>query len=274
MVYSIVGNGWTVWSWGTTRDTAGIVLKLDSNTVSCVLNGVAGDLSRGQEIDQNKCGLAAERTETGVWPFIDGWHITAHGAQCAGIWSDNPVVAQATCFWESSKILDGFWIPDNGPIFKIPGLDYAPQRMCWLTGLRGVDGAWSNSFSFARIHKVRLNDTLHATPGFYVESNLQNAISGSRPEVHYLCMDFPSDHVYTVGYIAPSEDTRTETITIGSLANIKGCGLTGIQGPFNVDSWTNGVTATWPTTFEGEWTLTVSAGKAAYWTCVQQLVFR
>src|SRR5215510_7545559 len=43
---ALIGNGWTVWSWGTTQDMTGISIG-SSSDFTCFLAGVAGNLSDG-----------------------------------------------------------------------------------------------------------------------------------------------------------------------------------------------------------------------------------
>jgi hypothetical protein len=47
------------------------------------------------------------------------------------------------------------------------------------------------------------------------------------------------------------------------------CGLQGIYGAFNVDSWNDGVKITAPSTLGGNWTMTVSPGKWGEALCIQ-----
>jgi len=279
MVYSLVGNGWTVWSWGTTRDVDGVDTGMDSTDTSCVLSGVSGDLSKGEEPGYGGCGTYGLPSEASTWPVFvtsiwptDHWTLVAHGGACGTsffgrFWYDNAVNAQATCFWKGGSI-EGYWIPEmHLAIHLLQNVPTNPERMCLLAGLRGVDRSWNNPNTYARLRKVTVTDSNHPTAGWYVESNLQTAPSGSHPLVHYMCIEFPSNHIFTSG-TTPIR-TTTQTIRITSGSGIKACALTGIQGAFNVNSWSDGITMNWPSTLSGDWTLTVSAGKSASWVCVR-----
>jgi hypothetical protein len=264
IVYSIVGNGYGVWSWGTTRDLVGVNTGMASGT-SCALSGVAGDLSRGQEVGYGGCGTGSKQSEASVWWTSSGWNLQAHGGACTSTWIDNPIVAQITCFWKGANV-EGYWTPDQPSILSI-NYPVVPGRMCFLSGLRGTEGTWNDPNTYARIRPITVTDYLHPTTGWYIESNLKKSASGSRPGIHYYCMDFPSDHVITTGTTRLISITQTIKLTSGY--GIKACALTGVTGAFNVDAWNNGIIMHWPSTSTGDWTLTVTAGKSANWACVQ-----
>jgi len=266
MAYSLVGI--TVWSWGTTSDEDGVATTMVGYDTSCILCGVSGDLSKGQEIDKGGCGDKALRSEASTlsdWE-TNTWRVRGHGGRCGSVWNNNPVNAQATCFKYSASI-EGTWTPDKPSVSFIKYFPIQAGRQCFLSGIYGVDGSWINANTYARIRKVTTVDPTHPTPGWYIESNLQNAPSGSRPMIKFSCIDFPANHFFTSGTTQIKSTTQTINLTTGT--GVKACGLTGIQGAFNVNSWTDGVIMNFPTSSTGDWSLTVSPQKSASWLCVK-----
>jgi hypothetical protein len=80
-------------------------------------------------------------------------------------------------------------------------------------------------------------------------------------------VDFPKGTVITTGTAPVIPATETYTLTNGG--GIKACALTGIMGAFNVNSYTDGVTMNFPAQINGNWSLTVTAGKFATWACAR-----
>jgi len=250
------------------------------DTTACVLSGVTGDLSHGEEYASNvgKCsGDGRKATAQIMFNSV----LQAHGGSCGRpfqptIYYDNAVGAQATCFWKALSH-NGFWVPPGNiayqvfqftSIWKIPDLVYKPERVCFLTGLQGVNGTWNDPITYAGIRKVSVPDLTHPTSGYYVESNLQIVWPDEEAALYYGCIDFPTNHVITTGTTAYSS-TIKQTITITSGTGVKACALTGVRGKFNVNSWDDGIIMNFPTTIDGNWSLTVSAGKQASWVCVR-----
>jgi hypothetical protein len=272
MAYSLVGNGYGVWSWGTTNDKDGVDTGMGYDT-SCVLCGVCGDLSAGEEPHKYLCGENGIRSEASTLAdFETGtWRVIGHGGACGPIvsdgttsWYNNPVNAQAVCFLKSAN-LEGYWTPDYPAVSRI--YETKPGRQCFLSGILGANGIWDNANSYARIRLVSIADATHPTPGWYVESNLKKSEWESNPMVKFLCVDFPVGHIFNYGTTVVKETTQTLKITTGT--GVKACALTGIQGAFNVGSWYDGVFMNWPSAVGGDWFLTVTAGKSASWVCVR-----
>ena len=76
-------------------------------------------------------------------------------------------------------------------------------------------------------------------------------------------IDFPSISAEWGGAFGGAPNTMTTG------GGVKMCGLTGIYGAFNVNSYSNGVSLNAPSTQNGNWTMTISANKFASADCVQ-----
>jgi hypothetical protein len=274
MVYSLVGNGFTVWSWGTTTDENGVDTGMDYDP-TCVLCGVSGDLSKGEEPGVGLCGPNGRPSEavTRVSFDPDSWRVVGHGGACGPQvgspiqWIGNPVNAQATCFYQAGN-LEGYWTPDRPSIDVIEGYDVLPGRQCFLSGIVGVEqGSWDSPNTYARIRSVSIPDATHPVPGWYIESNLQKSALGSNPMIQFICVDFPTDNKITSGTTAIAKIPQTIKLTTGT--GVKACALTGIQGAFKYDSWNDGVVMNFPSQLTGDWSLTLTAGKSASWVCVK-----
>jgi len=271
MVYSL--DGFSVWSWGTVSDVDGVDTGMDVAETSCVLSGLTGDLSKGEEPGKGLCWYNSYRSEAIVRMGESfTWRVIGHGWGCQSVeeesieWWNNPVNAQATCFLKGAS-LTGYWTPDMYAFTRISEL--VPGRQCFLSGVVGATGTWDSQYSTVRIIK---GEDSHAKrslypSGWYIESNLQKSAWGSNPEIHYLCVDFPTNYQITKGTITKTQIARLVKITSGS--GIKACALTEISGAFNVGSWTDGVVMTFPSTLSGDWYLSATAGKAVSWVCVK-----
>jgi hypothetical protein len=276
-VRALVGNGYTAFSWGTTTDDIGIDIGSQTNR-TCFLSGVSGNLNDGDQ-QGFSCGAKGEESMARVddkYPATGHYWLMAHGGACENnvnqkVWDNNPVNAEATCFWTAAGETETEWIGglNNDLPVALAELSTGNSnvRQCFLNGLWGVGGAWNSGSNFARVRKVTTTDNTHPTKGWYIEGNLPKAGDGSHPRIEGRCVDFPSNTTLTPGSAPVIEVTKTYTLTAGP--GIKACALTGIQGAFNVNSWTDGVLMNFPAKIDGNWTLTVSAGKSATWACAK-----
>ncbi|MDC0707758.1 hypothetical protein POL68_04685 [Stigmatella sp. ncwal1] len=256
---ALVGNGYTAASWGTTTDTTGFTL--DSSTDrTCFLSGVAGNLSRGEEM-----ALGEESVAAVLYRSPGNYWLVGHGGATANqvndkVWYNNPVMAQATCYLTATNVKNATWISDgtvSAPV-KIADLDPNDRRQCFLSGLLGVDGAWNNNSRYARVTKK--------ADGWYVESNM--VLNYPRARVMGRCVDFPAGTVLSTKTVtAETGTTVTEALTTGT--GVKACALTGIQGAFNQNNWTDGALMNFPSTVGGNWTATVTGGKTAHYACAR-----
>ena len=263
---NIPGNGYTDWEWGTTADTVGINIGPTSDR-TCVLSAVAGDLNQGSEWYSGMPSVA----EVAAWSGsgASSYALIAHGGAYTNqvnqpVAVGNPVVAGATCFWTTARSGGGVWQSQESrygisPPVKIA--DSAPGRQCFLSAVTGVGGSWSDpgpwsspTANFARV--------IQTANGWYVEGNQPSAFDASHAEVAAVCIDFPAGTNFSTGWV------HGYSLPITSGSGVKACGLTGIQGPFNKDNWSDGAFIQAPSTLDGNWTMTVSAGKAAWFTCI------
>ncbi|WP_433926656.1 hypothetical protein AB3662_27465 [Sorangium cellulosum] len=247
-------TGWTYHSKGTTTDTTRVDLG-SFNDRTCVLSGVAGNLSQGSWQMFGEPARAAVREDVDQHYSLKG-----HGGAQAGlvgpIWHNNPVFAAATCFFTTEN--RNYTIRSADGANSIDLTPWNNRRRCFLSALHGIDGAWSHADDFARVFPTSIN--------WWVESMHHTAAPNA--VVDTVCVDFPEGTVFTTGSAsALPGQTKTKVITSGT--GIKGCGLTHVTGAFNNDSWTDGVIINPPSAINGDWTITVSNGKAAMYTCAK-----
>ncbi|XXX80191.1 hypothetical protein WMF30_15605 [Sorangium sp. So ce134] len=261
----------------TTTSMSGDDLGLKSQ-VTCFLSGVAGNLSEGYQWYHNDVKSAAWVT-TGTTATGTQYMLVAHGGAFqnnvnAREWINNPVRAHATCFPTTTNVKEEWWEgrpADLGmaPPVKIAELDPNNRRQCFLSGIRGVDGAWDNIYNVARVVKQTTPDLQHPTTGWYVEGYLMaSEFHEARPEVQGRCVDFPVGTVFNDGEVtAPSTGSKTETITSGT--GTKACALTAIVGRLNQNVGTDGALIYEPTAPGEQWTMTVTNGKSATYVCAK-----
>ncbi|WP_438022228.1 hypothetical protein [Sorangium sp. So ce233] len=248
-------TGWTYHSKGTTNDPTPLDMG-SMNDRTCVLSGVAGNLSQG-----SRDGVG-ERATAEVRPTIDQ-HLTlkGHGGAHEGsagekIWYNNPVLATATCFFTTQNREYNNSAADGTNLLAVGHSN--GRRRCFLAALHGIDGAWSHPDDHARVFPDDF--------GWWAESEHHTPTPNAF--VDTVCVDFPEGTVFTAGSAsALPGQTKTKVITSGT--GIKGCGLTHVTGAFNNDSWTDGVIINPPSTINGDWTITVSNGKGAMYTCAK-----
>ncbi|KYF75595.1 hypothetical protein BE11_44520 [Sorangium cellulosum] len=246
-------TGYIYHSKGTTTDTTRVDLG-PFNDRTCVLSGVAGNLSQGSWQMFGQPARAAVREDSDQHYSLKG-----HGGAQAGIagpiWHDNPVLAAATCFFVTQDRHYNIW-PADGVARVISTIN--DRRQCFLSALHGIDGAWSHPDDYARVFRSGGN--------WFVES--EHHTSTPDAVVDMVCVTFPEGTEFTTGSAsALPGQTKTKVITSGT--GIKGCGLTHVTGAFNNDSWTDGVMINPPSTIDGNWTITISNGKGAMYTCVK-----
>jgi len=267
-------SGWAFGAWGTTTDLTGFDTGWSTTNSTCVLAQVTGNLTEGgywqiyDDLSEASVGYRFGSNNNDYW-------IEGHGGSYTDqtnhrSWANNPVMAGAVCVpytgpdpveWKSQEPQFGI-----APPKKIAGL--ASTRRCFLTGIRSGSGAFGKSTDFARVVKIKAADvdSTHPTTGWYVESNLQsNATTGVPAFVSAACIDFPSIWAEWGAWFGDA----TFTITADGDSLPKMCGLTGLHGAWNVNSWTNGATIKPPSGQGGLWKMTVSAGKSAEANCIE-----
>jgi len=273
--HALVGNGYTVWSWGTTTDETGIDIGAMKD-FTCFLSGVSGNLNAGDQpgfscdtLGRESIGVVADK-----FPPTNHYWLVAHGGACENqtnqqVWQNNPVNGQATCFWATSGVTDAEWSTGNNdlPVKVATLITVKPWiRQCFLSGVQGVAGVWNSGGTFARVVKRTAADSTHPTAGWYIEANLQPPKDGSHPKVDARCVQFPLGTHVTSGSVSAKPGSATTTV-ITSGAGVKACALTGITGAFNANNWNDGVVMNPPAQIDGNWSLTVTNGKTATWAC-------
>ena len=268
-------DGYTISSWGTTTDTTGLDIG-PSSARTCFLSGITGNLSLGAQPGFG-CATRAEPStaQVKIGQFPQGhYRLIAHGGACENqadqkVWQNNPVNAQATCVSSTTGVINGHWRSDEPNPRKIAELhtSLSGTRQCFLSSVVGVAGAWNNNGRRAAVHKITTPSPTFPTTGWYIDSNVPTAGDNSHATISARCVNFPLSTKITTGITPISQMTITHTLTSGG--GIKACGLTGIMGAFKVNSWHDGIIMNAPANIDGNWTLTVSPNKMAFWACVK-----
>jgi len=266
-------SSWAWGSWGTTTDLTGFDTGWSTLNSTCVLGQVTGNLTEGgywdirDELSEASVGYRYGSNNDDHWIEGHGGSYTDQSNNRS--WANNPVMAGAVCVpysssgsatWESQRPQFGL-----APPVRIAGL--SSNRRCFLTGIRSGGGQFGNSTDYVRVVKIKSADidSTHPTTGWYVEGNLvANQITGIPAFVDAACIDFPSIWAEWGAWFGGA----TFTITADGDSLPKMCGLTGLHGAWNVNSWTNGATIKPPSTQGGLWKMTVSSGKSAEATCI------
>lgn len=261
-------SGWVPGSWGTTTDLVGFDTGWATSSTVCVMTGVDGNLGEGGywDVMDEPSVAAIEWTAT-------NWRVIAHGGAYTNqvnqrVWANNPVNVSTVCIpypatasasWRSQQPQYGI-----APPVKISSL--APNRRCFLQAIYGGGMIFTHSGDFVRVVKQTSTDTTHPTTGWYIEGNLQsNQYTGQPASARGVCTDFPT----VAAEWWSAFGGATYTTTVGGDNQPKMCGLTGVYGAYNVNSWTNGANLNWPSWQGGNWSMTVSANKFAEANCIE-----
>ncbi len=266
-------QAWSVVNHGTTNDLIGVPIEPQVGH-TCWLSGVTGDLSKGRQWEP----LAVQSTAHVHVPLGGNqWTLFAHGGAWQNqfndrVWANNPVFASAVCVQKSTSaggkwkgrpttVTPPQWITGLGPGGTFSFL----RRQCFLSGVVGGDGFWTQPYNYARVVRVGANETnpAHPTPGWYVEANMLSTVNGDA-YVFASCVD--------INFAAPRFEAQVIGPSAVPLTNgpgIKNCGLTQIKGAFNKNDWSDGATLASPSTQNGQWTLHVSVGKVADAVCYE-----
>jgi hypothetical protein len=258
-------GGWLAATWGTTTDMVGLDTGMNSSTTTCVLSAVRGDLGEG--------GYWQASTDVASAAHVvakDGtWRLLAHGGAYTDqvnhrVWANNKVLGGAVCV-DGAPGATKFWKSADGYVAapeKIASL--ATNRRCFLNGVYGGGQIFTHASDYVRVRKIETVDATHPTTGWYVEGNLKsNPYTGQPAFAQGRCIDFADID----GEWGGAFGGATYTLTTGS--GVKMCGLQGVYGAFNVDSWTDGVMINAPSSLSGNWTMTVSSGKFGEALCIQ-----
>ncbi|WP_437986699.1 hypothetical protein [Sorangium sp. So ce117] len=270
-------TGWYYYWKGTTTDPEPHDMG-PSTDRTCVLRGVAGNLSRGTSATADTMSAAAIGAT--VNSFL-GYSLFGHGgahldSNDQPIWYNNPVIAHATCFKTTLNrtLAESWWgghsgsQPDGPPPWKVADLDPANRRQCYLYALWSVNGAWNSAESYVTVAKVTTTSSRFPTTGWYLYGDLTATPGAGAALTNAVCVDFPEGTVFTSGFVS-ADPGETKTVTITSGPGIKGCALRTLVGAFNQNSWTDGAVINQPSTIDGNWTITVTNGKSARWACAE-----
>jgi hypothetical protein len=259
-------SGWGAAYWGTTTDLDGIDLGWSTTTSSCVLAMVRGDLGEGGYYQ-----IKDVRSAAGVSGNYDTnrWFLYAHGGAYTDqtnsrVWANNKVNAGAVCVpYPAVDIAQFLWNSGDVPL-RLAGVGTAANRRCFLQAIYGGGQIFTHANDYVRVRKYTTTDASHPSTGWYLEGNLKrNQYTGQPATVAATCIDFPSIDAEWYGGFGDA----TYTLTEGPRAKM--CGLTTVSGAFNVNSWDDGVKITSPSTFGGNWKMTVSPGKYADFNCIE-----
>lgn len=267
-------NGWWFGSWGQTVQGASLDTGMPVDTSTCFLSGVAGHLGQG--------GLWRPwdvRSRVGVGGASGGtWSLFAHGGAHQNMtndgrnWFGNPVLGHVTCVgyprYVPPSALSGSWTGGAPKKIAELAINFPPaptiNRRCYLSEITGGDGLFQHSSDFVRVVRVTTIDGQHPSTGWYIEGSVQNhPFFGGTARASATCVNYPALSAEWSHGLGPG----TFTLTQGTA--IKGCGLTRIEGAFNANDWNNGVRIMAPSTINGQWTVTVSPGKAVTTHCAQ-----
>lgn len=260
-------GGWAAGAWGTTSDIVGLDTGWGIGGSTCVLSVVRGNLTQG-----GSGGPAAVQSEAGIENGLNGdYFIVGHGGAIGlpgnqRVWVGNPVMAGGVCVPQHMSAF-GVWhsaLPQQSLSPPVKIANSAFTRRCFLTSIHAGDGIfshWADSVSVVEVGQI---DSQHPSTGWYLQGTLtSNPDSGQQALATAACIDFPSINAEWGGAFGGA----TNTMTTGN--GVKMCGLTGIFGAFNVNSYSDGVALNAPSTQTGNWTMTVSANKFATADCVQ-----
>jgi hypothetical protein len=260
-------TGWAVGFHGTTTDMVGADTGWSSSTSTCVLTAVTGDLGEGGYYEINDVASVAEVTGGSNGHYF----IIAHGGAYtnqvnARVWANNPVGAGVVCVPYPNSAT-GVWKTQPAkygvaPPKKITGL--AANRRCFLSGIIGGEQNFTHYADSMVVKQITTTDPSHPTTGWYVEGTVaSNPYTEAPSYANATCIDFPQ----ISGEWGGAFGGATNTMTTGT--GKKMCGLTGLFGAYNVNSYSNGTMLNAPAAQTGNWTMTVSASKFSQANCIE-----
>jgi hypothetical protein len=252
-------TGRWVFAWGTTNGPD-LDTGLSTATTTCFLSGVGGNLNEGDA--PSSATYDAERSEARVYEGTGGhWWVKAQGGVLHSISGpqpvNNPVFAHVTCInsvVNRTAETTQYW---NDAATNLGAV--TSKRQCFLTGLFGVEGSWTNDSDKVRVSNDGSSWSISSS---FSGSSYHSAGGRGR------CVDMPSDTWVGTGEWHAS-DPGTYTVNIGWDSAMMGCALTGVKGHFKTNDWYDGALIDWPSAFPGWWTMTLENGKKAWVTCVQ-----
>ncbi len=238
----------TAWSWGSVDD---LLDMGPSSNRTCVLSGVAGNLSAGDDCCASAAAIARKSDNL----------LTVGGAgHSVGGLVNAPVEGHAVCVASATNLVTVILNPKDSSVTLGP---VTAARQCFLSGVWGTAGAWASSNAYARVTNDGTN--------WFLQSNLNTVFTGDNWGAMATCFDVPAGTWVGTG-VWNAPDPGTVTANIGwdsSPVTLMACGLTGIQGHFTANDYSDGALINPPSAFPGWWTMTLKNGKKAWVTCLQ-----
>jgi len=240
-------------SWGTTNGDDALLGPISDRT--CFLSGVAGNLNAGATTWQVGWPSAAR-----VLQKNQGWFLRARGGgNNSGYAIGNPVLAHAVCITAvANRTNNVTWQSDWGKTFLAA---VTPNRQCFLTGVWGVGGSWMSNTDHVRVTNDGSNWWIDGTVN-------TSSLGNSRGYASAICVDMPANTWVGTGVWSVADPGST-TFNAGWDSTGMACALTGVQGHFTANDWSDGAVINWPAAIPGWWTLSLKNGKKAWVTCVQ-----
>lgn len=279
-------SGWAPGQKGTTTSLTAMDTGWSQSNSTCFLSGIAGNLSEGRawQLPQAVKSAVSISVNQGAGPGNANWGLVAHGGAYVNqhnqrVWENNPVLGRLVCVpygYAGSDYWESYYSTNNpepvAPKRIMPIMtSNTKHRQCFLSGISGGYGLMNKASTYARVVEVQVPDAKHPQNGWYVESNGRSDVDGGHLRVDATCFDFPwvvgSSGLWAAAVPGPSSGTTTFAMT--NEGGVKACGLTGIQGAFTANSYSNGALLNPPSAQNGNWSMTVSAGKWGVATCIR-----
>jgi hypothetical protein len=237
------------YSWGTTNGPE-LNTNLPTESTTCFLSGVAGNLSSGDP--RTFSYYTGDRSQAKVFEYGGVWWVKAWGGNHVHTPDNNPVTAHVTCFNSVANRTPVQTI-DQGSVVLGP---VTSNSRCFLTEVSGGDDSWNVDSDSARITQVNSSWVLSVQA------------TGMFTRVSARCVDLPAEASVTTAHLSVADPGSTTLNWAYDSAGMA-CMLTGIKGHLNANSWSDGALLNLPTSFPGWWTLHLENGKSAWATCAE-----
>lgn len=247
---------------------------------TCFLAGVAGNLGKGTLWDYSSQRVFSGNTFVmvggGNYVNPDGPVLYARGGYYLNqvnqpVWAGNKVQGQANCVAypaSANEHYGSFSNPIEGAFSKHV-IIASGRRQCFLDALVGGDGSWKTASTSVRVQKRKSGLFVH----WFLEGEISHNGNGIWPSVGAVCIDFPADSEIVEGTATAAAGAAvTKTLVPGPHSWVDSwvCGITGVDGAFKTDSYSDGVEMIEPVASgDGSWKLRVTNGKTAHWACVR-----
>jgi hypothetical protein len=225
---------------------------------TCFLSGVAGILQIDYHCSIPDCNNGSM---AGVYRSNGHWYLRAHNP------TPWPVNARAICIGTVANRTDP--VTWSSGAAAVPVAPVTANRQCFLTKVTGGSENWV--YEGEGVGLVRKNNplALNATWWYLTGTVSADLFTGDKATASAACVDMPAGTTVTSfdPPAVPDPGSHTTNLVYDSAGAL--CGLRGVSGPFVGDSWTDGALISWPASFPGTWTLSLTNGKGAHVTCMQ-----